>query len=57
MKDRQTVSIQQSTYDSIKQIQADMGKQFGFVPSVTQVMDMLVKFYNDTNNAKGESDE
>lgn len=57
MKDRQTISIQQVTFDKLKLIQTSMGEQYGFVPSVTQVVDMLVKFYNDTNQVKGESNE
>lgn len=58
MKERQTISVQQSTVDSIKQIQKDMGERFGFAPSITQVIDMLVKYYNDTTNSiKGESNE
>ena len=57
MKDRQTISIQQVTFDKLKLIQTSMGEQYGFVPSVTQVVDMLVKFYNDTNTVKGESNE
>ena len=57
MKDRQTISIQQVTFDKLKLIQTSMGEHYGFVPSVTQVVDMLVKFYNDTNTVKGESNE
>ena len=55
MKERQTISVQHSTVDAIKKIQADMGQRFGFAPSITQVIDMLVKYYNDTTtDIKGE---
>ena len=55
MKDRQTISVQLETVEELKQIQKEVGEKFGFAPTMTQVINMLVKHYNDTTTViKGE---
>lgn len=51
MKERQTISVSQETYEKLKEVQKQMADKFGFAPTVTQVIDMLVNFYN---NCEGE---
>jgi hypothetical protein len=46
MKERQTVSVSQETYEKLKEVQKQMAEKFGFAPTVTQVIDMMINFYN-----------
>jgi len=50
MKDRKTISVSQDTYDKLEIIQKEIGQKFGFAPTITQVIDMLIKTFNEGEN-------